>query len=44
MNNPDLDSTVLVGPPGAGKTVVLVLKGIQWLHEGFDVIVLDINR
>ena len=24
----------LTGPPGCGKTLVLVLKGLQWLHLG----------
>ncbi|XP_070209679.1 uncharacterized protein [Littorina saxatilis] len=27
----------LRGPPGTGKTIVLVLKVIQWLHQGHDV-------
>ena len=27
----------LTGPPGVGKTVMLVLMGLQWLLEGHDV-------
>ena len=27
-------SAALSGPPGTGKTVVLVLKGLQWLRQG----------
>lgn len=27
----------LSGPPGTGKTVMLYLKGVQWLHAGHDV-------
>lgn len=30
----ELSSAVLSGPPGTGKTVVLVLKGLQWLKQG----------
>lgn len=34
MNVPKL---FLAGPPGTGKTMVLLLKGIQWLRQGHDV-------
>ena len=27
----------LCGPPGSGKTIVLVLKAMQWLNQGKDV-------
>lgn len=27
----------VTGPPGTGKSIVLVLKGVQWLKEGEDV-------
>ncbi|XP_070209685.1 mediator of RNA polymerase II transcription subunit 12-like [Littorina saxatilis] len=32
----------LRGPPGTGKTIVLVLKAIQWLHQGHDVHVVSV--
>ena len=31
------DMVCLVGPPGTGKTVVLVMVGLQWLRQGHDV-------
>ena len=31
------DTVFLTGPPGTGKSVVLALKGKQWLHEGKEV-------
>ncbi|XP_076464371.1 uncharacterized protein LOC143296378 [Babylonia areolata] len=33
----------LQGPPGCGKTVVLVLKGLQWAQEGKKVIILSVR-
>ncbi|KAL8622016.1 hypothetical protein ACOMHN_035544 [Nucella lapillus] len=39
------NSRVLVaGPPGTGKTTVLMCKGLQWLSEGKDVLVCSIHR
>ncbi|KAK7091348.1 hypothetical protein V1264_009041 [Littorina saxatilis] len=32
----------LRGPPGTGKTIVLVIKAIQWLHQGHDVHVVSV--
>ncbi|XP_025092362.1 uncharacterized protein LOC112562948 isoform X2 [Pomacea canaliculata] len=34
----------LTGPPGTGKTVVLVLAGLRWLREGHDVHVVSTWR
>ncbi|XP_025091209.1 uncharacterized protein LOC112562280 isoform X1 [Pomacea canaliculata] len=34
----------ITGPPGTGKTVVLVLMGLQWLREGHDVHVVSTWR
>ena len=31
------DMVCLSGPPGTGKTVVLVMVGLQWLRQGHDV-------
>lgn len=31
----------LVGPPGTGKTVLLILQGLSWQRRGYDVIVLS---
>ena len=41
LNDKTLQCVHIHGPPGTGKTVVLVLKGIQWLREGHDVHVLS---
>nr|KAG5707767.1 hypothetical protein BaRGS_015927 [Batillaria attramentaria] len=41
VNRPGLLRVWLIGPPGTGKTVVLVIKGLQWLHKGRDVHVLS---
>ena len=41
----ELDQQVFLwGPPGTGKTVVLLLKAIQWLNQGGDVQVVSICR
>lgn len=32
--NTDQKKILLIGPPGTGKSVVLFLKGIQWLVDG----------
>lgn len=34
----------LTGPPGTGKTVVMVLMGLQWLRQGHDVFVLGVDE
>ena len=34
----------LLGPPGTGKTVVLLLKAMQWLNQSGDVQVVSIGR
>ena len=39
-----LITMVLAGPPGTGKTVVLLLKARQWLTEGHDVHVVSMLR
>lgn len=31
------DLAFLTGPPGTGKTTVLVMQGLQWLKKGYDV-------
>ena len=41
--NKSLTRVHLWGPPGTGKTVVLVLKASGWLREGLDVDILSIN-
>ena len=37
LNNSSLDCVYVSGPPGTGKTVVLLLKAEQWMREGRDV-------
>lgn len=44
LNDKTLQCVHIHGPPGTGKTVVLVLKGIQWLREGHDVYVLSTSE
>ena len=43
LNDKSLALVHLWGPPGTGKTVVLVLKASGWLREGLDVDILSIN-
>lgn len=33
----------VTGPPGTGKSIMLYLQGMQWLHEGKDVHVVSIQ-
>lgn len=35
--NRDPSLVFVAGPPGTGKSVALLLKGIQWLKDGHDV-------
>lgn len=35
--NSDFQRVFLAGPPGTGKTTVLLLKGREWLRAGHDV-------
>lgn len=35
--NRDPSLVFVAGPPGTGKSVALLLKGIQWLQDGHDV-------
>ncbi|XP_070207994.1 uncharacterized protein [Littorina saxatilis] len=35
--NQNLPRVFITGPPGTGKTVVLVLQGLRWLLQGHDV-------
>ncbi|XP_076455599.1 uncharacterized protein LOC143290173 [Babylonia areolata] len=40
------DSTplaIISGPPGCGKSVTLMLKGLEWLKKGHDVIVFGLH-
>ncbi|KAK7094259.1 hypothetical protein V1264_007903 [Littorina saxatilis] len=37
LMNRDPPRICLTGPPGTGKTVVLVLQGLRWLLQGHDV-------
>ena len=37
LNNPPSPCVFLFGPPGCGKTVLLVLKAVEWLIEGHNV-------
>ena len=39
-----LTPMLFAGPPGTGKTVVLMLKAGQWLTEGHDVHVVSLYR
>lgn len=39
--NQALPRVFLDGPPGTGKTVVLVLMGVEWLRRGHDVRVMS---
>ncbi|KAL8560554.1 hypothetical protein ACOMHN_018954 [Nucella lapillus] len=41
LEGPDHRLLHLAGPPGAGQTLVLVLKGAQWAREGRHVCVLS---
>ena len=40
LNDKYLNSVHLAGPPGVGKTVMLVLKGVQWINQGKHVLLL----
>ena len=44
LNNPPSSCVFLHGPPGCGKTVMLVLKAIQWLRDGHDVWLISTNE
>ena len=37
LNDPNSPCVYLHAPPGCGKTVMLVLKALQWLREGHHV-------
>ena len=40
LNDKDLNNVHLAGPPGVGKTVMLMLKAVQWINQGHHILVL----
>ena len=44
LNDPNSPCVYLHAPPGCGKTVMLVLKALQWLREGHHVHLMALSQ